>query len=150
MNGNCPNNSKILSFGRHKAQKQDEGFFEFFKRGFTLIELLVVMAIIATLLSIVAPRYFHQVSRAQEATLKQNLAVMRDALDKYHADTGHWPETLEELVEKKYIRAVPQDPITESFDTWQIDSPPEGGDGIYDIHSGANGQTEEGIAYGNL
>ena len=118
--------------------------------GFTLIELLVVMAIIATLLSIVAPRYFNQVVRAQESTLKQNLAIMRDALDKFHADTGRWPESLDELVDRKYLRNIPKDPITESTETWTFEAPPEGDDGIYDVHSGAEGKDRDGVAYAEL
>ena len=66
-------------------------------RGFTLIELLVVMAIVATLLSIAAPRYFDHLDRARENTLRQSLTVMRDAIDKYRADTGRYPEDLQEL-----------------------------------------------------
>lgn len=84
------------------------------KQGFTLIELLVAMTIIALLLSIVAPRYFNSVSKAEEAVLKQDLALMRDALDKYHADTGQYPDKLEDLVNKKYLRKLPVDPITQS------------------------------------
>ena len=68
------------------------------RRGFTLIELLVVMAIIATLLSIVAPRYFTHLDRAREAALRETLVVVRDAIDKFHGDTGRYPESLEELV----------------------------------------------------
>ena len=66
--------------------------------GFTLVELLVVMAIIATLLSIVAPRYFHTLDRSKETVLRQDLNIIRDAIDKFHGDTGAYPENLEELV----------------------------------------------------
>ena len=87
-------------------------------RAFTLIELMVVMAIIATLLTIALPRYFGSVERSKEATLKQSLAVMRDAIDKFYGDTGRYPDALEELVTKRYIRSLPVDPITESATTW--------------------------------
>ena len=87
------------------------------RRGFTLIELLVVMAIIATLLSIAAPRYFGQVDTAREKALLQSLEVMRDSIDKFRADTGKYPATLTELVEKRYLRKLPVDPITESAET---------------------------------
>jgi general secretion pathway protein G len=120
-------------------------------RAFTLIELLVVMAIIATLLTIALPRYFGSVERSKEATLKQSLAVMRDAIDKHYADTGRYPDALEELVEKKYIRALPVDPVTESATTWVVVPPAEGIKGsVYDVKSGAPGKTADGTAFGDL
>lgn len=118
-------------------------------KGFTLIELMVVMAIIATLMAIVAPRYFDHVDRAREAALKQTLAVTRDAIDKYHGDTGGYPESLDILVEKRYLRKLPLDPVTDSNVTWLL-LPPPGGDGkggVYDLHSGAPGQAKDGSAY---
>jgi general secretion pathway protein G len=117
------------------------------RRGFTLVELLVVMAILATLLTIAVPRYFQHLDRSREAVLKENLAVVRDAIDKYHADRGAWPETLADLADKRYLRALPMDPITESRDTWQIVPPPEGDTGVYDIHSGAEGTATDGTPY---
>ncbi len=117
------------------------------KRGFTLIELLVVLAIIATLLTLAVPRYFKHVERSKEAVLKENLASTRNAIDQYHADTGIWPPALESLAEKRYLRAPPVDPITDRNDTWQIIPPPDGGGGVYDIHSGAEGTASNGQAY---
>jgi general secretion pathway protein G len=119
------------------------------RRGFTLIELLVVMAVIATLLTIAAPRYFQHLDRAREASLRESLAVMRDALDRYRGDTGRYPETLDELVAKRYLRRVPLDPITESTETWIIVSPPEepGQRKLWDIRSGAEGQGLDGSDY---
>ena len=116
-------------------------------RGFTLIELLVVLAIIATLLTLAVPRYFQHVERSKEAVLRENLATVRDAIDQYHADVGTWPPTLETLAEKRYMRAVPVDPITEQADTWQITPPPDGEAGVYDIRSGAEGIGLDGQAY---
>jgi len=116
-------------------------------RGFTLIELLVVLAIIATLLSLAVPRYFQHVERSREAVLRENLATVRNAIDQYHADIGTWPPTLESLADKRYVRGVPNDPITERTDTWQLIPPPEGGTGIYDLHSGAEGTGLNGQAY---
>lgn len=119
-------------------------------RGFTLIELLVVMAIIATLLSIAAPRYFAHLDRTREASLRQSLVVMRDAIDKYKADTGQWPADLETLVSKRYLRALPRDPVTDSAETWRAVAPPAGeGEGLYDVRSGAEGTARDGSAYGD-
>ena len=116
--------------------------------GFTLIELLVVFAIIALLVSIVAPRYFNSEKKAKETVLKQDLFTMRDALDKYYGDTGKYPDALEDLVSKKYLRKLPVDPITESAATWAI-VPPEDTEkgGVFDIHSGAPGNARDGTPY---
>lgn len=120
------------------------------QRAFTLIELMVVMAIVALLLSIAAPRYFNHLERAREATLRQSLAVMRDAIDKFHGDTSAYPETLEELAQKRYLRAVPVDPLTDSADTWVIVPPPpaNGAGRVWDVKSGAEGNGLDGSAYG--
>ena len=113
--------------------------------GFTLIELIVVMAIVALLVSIAVPRYFSHLDRSKETVLKSDLAVMRDALDKFHADTGRFPESLDELVKKRYIRALPVDPLTERADTWVTVADPKGG--IADVKSGAQGVGAAGIPY---
>jgi general secretion pathway protein G len=116
--------------------------------GFTLIELLVVMAIIATLLAITSPRYFGSVDRSKEVTLKQDLSVMRDAIDKFYGDTGAYPESLDELALKKYLQAVPVDPITDSSTSWQTTPPPDGKTGsVYTIKSGASGTAHDGSNY---
>lgn len=119
------------------------------KKGFTLIELLVVMSVIATLLTIAVPRYFQHLDRAREASLRESLAVMRDAVDKYRGDTGRYPESLDELVTKRYLRKVPPDPITESSETWVIVPPPDepGQRKVWDIRSGAEGQGLNGSDY---
>jgi general secretion pathway protein G len=117
-------------------------------RGFTLIELLVVLAIVATLLLLVAPRYLHRVDVAKEAVLRDNLRTVRDVIDKFHGDTGRYPESLEELVEKRYLRGLPVDPITDSSASWQIVPVPDGQPGaVYDIKSGAAGQGADGRKY---
>ena len=117
-------------------------------QGFTLVELLVVMAILMLLITVAAPRYFNGVERAKESALKQTLTVVRDAIDKFHGDNARYPESLEELAERKYIRTVPQDPITESSETWQIVAPEEDMPGeLYDLHSGAEGQAADGSLY---
>jgi len=116
--------------------------------GFTLIELLVVMAIIALLLAVAAPRYFHSVTRAREAVLKENLTLIRDALDKHYADTGAYPADMDALVARKYLRKVPEDPVTESAGTWVLIPPekPQKG-GVFDVKSGAPGNSLAGEAY---
>ena len=116
--------------------------------GFTLIELLVVMAIIATLLSIVAPRYFNSIDKAKEAVLRQDLGVMRNAIDQFYSDTGKYPMDLMELVDKKYLRSIPVDPFTGSDKSW-IEMPPknETESGVYDVHSGYSGRALDGSFY---
>ena len=116
------------------------------RRGFTLIELLVVLAIMASLLTLVVPRYFQQTDRAQETVLKHNLVAVRDGIDKFFADTGRYPANLDELVERKYLRELPLDPITNRRDSWQI-IPPESGSGVYDLKSGAEGTAKDGTAF---
>lgn len=116
--------------------------------GFTLVELLVVMAVIALLLSLAMPRYFSSVEKTREAVLRENLALTRQALDKYFGDNGKYPDTLEQLVSGKYLRSLPQDPITYSSSTWIIVPPevPEKG-GVFDLKSGAIGNARDGTEY---
>lgn len=117
-------------------------------RGFTLVELMVVMAIVALLLSLALPRYFNHLESARETILRQDLAVMRDAIDKYHGDRGRYPDSLEALVSARYLRSLPVDPITERDDTWQIVAPPADATGaVYDVRSGAPGKGREGTLY---
>jgi len=116
-------------------------------RGFTLIELLVVMAIIATLLSIVAPRYFNSLDRSKETVLRQDLNIMRDAIDKFYSDTGKYPATLDELAQRRYLRAIPVDPLTESAETWVVISPPNDTEGVYDVRSGSAETARDGTLY---
>ena len=115
--------------------------------GFTLIELLVVMAVLATLLVLVAPRYHTSVERSREAVLKENLFQLRDAIGKYHADKGHYPETLETLAEERYLRRVPIDPITDSDRTWVVVPPADSLTGIWDVRSGAQGRSSKGTEF---
>lgn len=116
--------------------------------GFTLIELLVVMAIIATLLTIAVPRYFASLEKSKEAVLRTDLNVMREAIDKFYGDKGKYPDTLDELVSKRYLRALPRDPITDSRETWIIVPPEDPAlGGVYDIKSGAPGLSIDGQAY---
>jgi general secretion pathway protein G len=117
--------------------------------GFTLIEILVVLAIIAVLLSMVTPKYFSSIDRSKETILKQDLLVMREAIDKFYSDRNTYPETLDELVQFKYLRLVPEDPITETNATWILVPPADmnAKGSIYDIHSGSSLLAEDGSPY---
>lgn len=118
------------------------------KKGFTLIELLVVLAIVATLLTLALPRYFGSLDRSREAVLKENLYQLRDAISKYYADKGRYPQTLEALATDKYLRKVPLDPVTESAATWIVLAPPDPQkSGVYDVRSGAPGTSLDGTEY---
>lgn len=118
------------------------------KRGFTLIELLVVMTIISLLLTIAVPRYFGNIDRTKESVLRENLATIRESLDKFYADTGKYPASVEELVNLRYLRKVPIDPVTDSDNTWIVIPPadPQKG-GVYDVKSGARGKARDGTLY---
>ena len=118
--------------------------------GFTLIELLVVLAVIASLLTLAVPRYFSSLEKSREAVLQQNLALLRESLDKYYGDKGRYPDALDELVSTKYLRSVPADPMTESSATW-VSIPPDQPDmgGVYDVRSGALGIAQNGTEYQN-
>jgi general secretion pathway protein G len=118
--------------------------------GFTLIELLVVMSIVALLASIVAPRYFASLQRSKETALRTSLNVMRDAIDQFAADRGRYPESLDELAQARYIRNVPEDPLTGQPDSWVLITPPPDTPLkglVYDVRSGAAGRSADGRLY---
>jgi len=121
--------------------------------GFTLLELIVVMTLIGLLVGIALPAYRDATKRAKEATLAQDLARMREAIDEYHTDKGEYPPALEDLVTAGYLRALPVDPITDSADTWVIDYAPwemvEEGQiaGVFNVRSGAEGTALDGTTY---
>jgi general secretion pathway protein G len=118
------------------------------KQGFTLIELLVVLAIVATLLLLVSPRYLNQLEASREATLRDNLRTIRLVIDSFYGDHGRYPESLDELVERRYLRSLPVDPITESSETWLIVETQGELEGVvYDVRSGAQGRSRAGNAY---
>jgi|SRR5579862_1653177 len=117
-------------------------------RGFTLIELLVVMSIIGTLLALAVPRYFRTVERARETVLRHDLSIMRESIDKYFSDLNQYPDTLQALADKHYVRAIPVDPFTKAADTWvlvQSDDPDH--TGIRDVHSGSEANAADGTAF---
>jgi general secretion pathway protein G len=118
------------------------------RRGFTLIELLVVLGIVALLLTLAVPRFLPRIDSARETILADNLRNTRAVIDQYYSDTGRYPDSLDQLVDKKYLRNVPLDPVTESSATWIV-VPPEDGTrgGVYNIKSGAPGNDRSGKPY---
>lgn len=134
-----------LQSGRRFAKAD---FFGGCRRGFTLIELLVTMTIIAILLSLAVPRYFVHVDRTKEAVLRENLHQMRDAIDKFYGDNSRYPDSLNDLVTRKYLRRIPPDPVTDSDATWVMVPPAEARLGrVADVRSGAPGKGRDGTAY---
>jgi general secretion pathway protein G len=116
--------------------------------GFTLIELLVVLSIVALLMTMALPRYFNSLERSHEVVLKENLQVMRSLLDKFYADKGRFPESLTELVEQRYLRAIPIDPISDTDKSWiSIPAKDTEKGGISDVKSGAQGVDKNGQPY---
>lgn len=118
------------------------------RRGFTLIELLVVLGIVALLLSLAVPRFFPSIDSARETILADNLRNTRAVIDQYFSDTGRYPDSLDQLVEKKYLRNLPLDPITETSTSWIVVPPEDGAKGgVYTIKSGAPGNDRSGKPY---
>ena len=117
-------------------------------RGFTLIELLVVLGIIALLLTVALPRFFPSIDSAKETILADNLRNTRQVVDQYRSDTGRYPESLEQLVEARYLREIPLDPVTEARVTWILEAPHEGEQGGFaNLRSGAPGNDRRGRPY---
>lgn len=123
------------------------------EQGFTLIELIVVMLIIAILTAIAVPRFTAAIQNAREAALKEDLHVMRNAIDAYTMDKGKAPQSLDDLVQSGYLRAIPTDPMTHSNQTWVTDSSDtlmdvnEEQSGIDDVHSGSDETGSNGQPY---
>ena len=121
--------------------------------GFTLIELLIVIALITILATMGVVQYRNSIQASKEAVLHTDLFRMRDAIDQYYADKAKYPASLDALVSDGYMRAIPQDPITKSADTWQtVPAEPEPGNtsaepGIYNVKSGAPGTGLDGTSY---
>ena len=118
------------------------------KQGFTLIEVLVVMTLVALLVTIAMPKYFTGLQRSKEAVLKEDLRVLRQAIEDFHADKNQLPDSLEALVQQRYIKFIPVDPVTERSDSWQLEltystSYPQ----VHDVKSGAEGVGLNGIPY---
>jgi general secretion pathway protein G len=122
------------------------------KKGYTLLELMIVVAIVGILVTLAIPSFQQSAMKAKEAALKQNLFTMRAVLDQFYADRGDYPESLQALVEEKYLRAIPIDPFTKSDTTWNeiFEDQEEGDDspsGVYDVKSGSDGRALDGTPY---
>jgi general secretion pathway protein G len=117
-------------------------------RGFTLIELLVVLSIISLLLSLSVPRYFQSIERSKEAVLAENLRIARVAIDHFYTDSGRYPQSLEELVTRRYLRALPVDPVTDNSTDWLLVAPPSSITGrVADLHSRSRNPGSNGRPY---
>lgn len=117
-------------------------------RGFTLIELLVVLAILGLLLALASPRYFHSVDTSKEVVLAENLRITREAIDHFYADRKRYPESLDELVARRYLRALPVDPVAPGVSAWTLVAPPPDVEGrIADLRSRAPGVGRNGRPY---
>jgi general secretion pathway protein G len=120
------------------------------RTGFTLIEILIVITIIGILITLAQPSYHRAVTSAREASLKENLFILRDVIDQFFADNGKYPSSLSDLAEKGYIRRIPKDPITGSTDTWVlVQATDETGAqaGVYDVKSGSEAVSLDGSKY---
>src|SRR3989344_6727715 len=119
-------------------------------RGFTLIELLLVLTLVALLASLVAPVVTNTIQHARESALKEDLFTLRKAIDDYYADTGAYPADLEVLAQKRYLRKIPADPMTDRRDTWVLvhaeDAKGKDG-GVIDVHSGSEEKGGDGVPY---
>jgi len=123
------------------------------QRGFTLIELMVVISIIVILMSVAIPRYQASILRARETVLRDDLYNLRSVIDMYTLDKQKAPQSLQDLVDANYLKAIPMDPFTNSRETWvpmtddSIMSPDQSQPGIIDVHSGSDLKSSEGTAY---
>jgi general secretion pathway protein G len=121
--------------------------------GFTLMELMIVMMIIGILATLAVPSFKSAIKAAQEAVLKEDLRVMRSAIDSYTMDKQKAPQSLDELVQEGYLKVIPEDPMTKARDTWQTDvsdslhSIDQTDPGIDDVHSGSQEQGSDGQPY---
>lgn len=118
-------------------------------KGFTLIELLLVLTLVAMLAGLAVPIVSKSIQRAKGATLKEDLFILRKTINDFYTDQARYPQSLEELVEEGYIRAIPIDPLTERYDSWQLErtSDNEGESGIIDVSSGYQGDAPDGTRY---
>lgn len=131
--------ARIIEIGRIPGRRLGNGF--------TLVELLLVLFLIALLASLVTPLATKSVDQAKESALKEDLQVLRKAIDDYYANTGHYPQSLMQLVDKRYIRRLPDDPLTGNATSWIETRSDDTRGGIRDVHSGADGKASDGKPY---
>ena len=121
------------------------------EKGFTLLELLIVVALIGIIAALAVPQFKNTPRKAKEAVLKEDLYILRDLIDQHFTDKGKYPTALQDLVDAGYLRRIPEDPLTGSTESWQIETvPAEDGEeagGVYDVHSGAPGTSLDGTSY---
>lgn len=114
-------------------------------RGFTMIELLVTLAILGLIISVAVPRYFGNIDRAKEDVLREDLYLMRDAIDKYYSDRNRYPDKLSDLVSERYLRKIPVDPFTQSVNSWVVVAAEDATQGaVIDVKSGAANTARDG------
>ncbi|HEV8593077.1 MAG TPA: type II secretion system protein [Pyrinomonadaceae bacterium] len=121
------------------------------ERGFSLLELMIAMFIMIILISVALPAYQRTVQHAKETVLAENLWQMRRAIDQYTADKGKMPQTIQQLVDEKYLRELPKDPITENTEWNEIQgedtTSPDKEQGLADVKSNADGEDSDGKPY---
>ena len=147
---------QALRLSSGQALRRSSGQARGWSSGFTLIELLIVITLISLLAAMGVVQYRNSVQSTREAILRTDLFRMRDAIDQYYADKTKYPASLEALVSDGYMRKIPEDPITQSADTWQtVPAEPDPGNpssepGIYDVKSGASGTALDGSSYADF
>jgi general secretion pathway protein G len=121
--------------------------------GFTMVELLIVISIMLILMLIAVPKYTTAIKNAREAVLREDLHIMRAAIDSYTMDKQKAPQSLDDLVQEGYLKTIPEDPITRSKETWVTDSNDmmtsvdQTDPGFVDVHSGAEEASTNGENY---
>ena len=135
---------KILQLKAFAARRRSSG-------GFSLLELMIAMFIIIIMLSVIVPTYQRTVQQARETVLKENLWQMRKLIDQYASDKGKLPQSLEDLVEAKYLHEIPVDPITETAEWESIMGDdamsPDGGQGLTNVKSTSDGRDSQDKPY---
>jgi general secretion pathway protein G len=123
--------------------------------GFTLIEMVIVFSLIGILLGLALPQYQAAARRAREAVLKEDLFQFRKLIDHYYQDKGKYPASLQALVDDKYLRSIPVDPMTQSPTTWvEVRETPSPDDissmeniGVIDVKSSSEAKSLDGTLY---
>lgn len=146
-----PSTAQSTETGENMAKK----FLGLNQKGFTLIEMIIVFTLIGILVGLGLPQYKYATKKARESVLKENLFQMRKLIDQYYSDKGKYPASLQTLVDEKYIRSIPVDPMTGSSETWkEVRETPAEDEltpgmelGIVDVHSGSEEKGIDGTPY---